>query len=316
MPRKEGSRWIGWRWLALAAGAAALAAAALPSWTGNPHEWERLSVLTPAGPEEPSAAIFPRINRLIYAEHKIVKGEYSAGLLAKMYGTTPMSLQATNNDELILLYPGKRVIVHNKVGQLYEVRKASETLSHIVARYHHNRREAEQFKQSIIYANRLPGIAMIDDYEFPKGARVLLPKVTVTFDTYRFPFQGFGWGRISSRFGNRYHPILKRRRFHEGLDIAKPYGTPVFPARSGKVVEAGWTEGYGMLIVIRHADGATTRYGHLSKIYVKPGDVVQRGRTLIGRVGSTGLSTGPHLHFEVRDRSGRAVNPSAKIGRR
>jgi murein DD-endopeptidase MepM/ murein hydrolase activator NlpD len=71
-----------------------------------------------------------------------------------------------------------------------------------------------------------------------------------------------------------------------------------------------------MIIVIRHKGGETTRYGHLSKIYVKAGQLVQRGRTLIGRVGSTGLSTGPHLHFEVRDKNGRAVNPQTKIGRR
>jgi murein DD-endopeptidase MepM/ murein hydrolase activator NlpD len=101
---------------------------------------------------------------------------------------------------------------------------------------------------------------------------------------------------------------------HEGLDIPKPYGTPVYPARSGRVTLAGWHEGYGMLIEIRHFNGEATRYGHLSKIYVKPGDVVQRGKTLIGRVGSTGISTGPHLHFEVRDRNGNPVNPMGTIG--
>jgi murein DD-endopeptidase MepM/ murein hydrolase activator NlpD len=80
------------------------------------------------------------------------------------------------------------------------------------------------------------------------------------------------------------------------------------------VVGAGWHEGYGKLIEIRHKNGETTRYGHLSEIYVKPGDVVQRTRTMIGRVGSTGISTGPHLHFEVRDKRGRPVDPNRKIG--
>src|SRR5262249_45365294 len=150
---------------------------------------------------------------------------------------------------LMILSPGRKVTVHNKEGQLYEVRKSSETLDQIVSRYHKDPRMALKFKESIVKENRLPGSALLYDYEFARGDRILLPKVTVTFDTYHFPFQGWGWGRISSRFGKRYHPILKRKKFHEGLDIAKPYGTPVFPARSGKVVEAGWTEGYGMLIV-------------------------------------------------------------------
>jgi murein DD-endopeptidase MepM/ murein hydrolase activator NlpD len=86
--------------------------------------------------------------------------------------------------------------------------------------------------------------------------------------------------------------------------------------RHGRVIEAGWHEGYGQLIEVRHFNGESTRYGHLSKIYVKPGDVVQRGKTMIGRVGSTGISTGSHLHFEVRDSNGRALDPNKVIGRR
>ena len=81
-----------------------------------------------------------------------------------------------------------------------------------------------------------------------------------------------------------------------------------------RVIEAGWHEGYGQLIEIRHKNGESTRYGHLSKIYVHPGQMVQANKTLIGRVGSTGLSTGPHLHFEIRDKNGKAVNPMASIG--
>lgn len=300
----------------LAAGFLAAAFAAAPPAGPTPHDWSRFSVATPAGPEEPVPEVVRRIKRLVYAEHRVARGEYSVWKLASAYGTTMMSLQATNNNELLYPSPGLRLVVHNKVGQLYEVRKERETLDAIVAKYHRDPGQALKFKESIVYANRLPGSALLGDYDLPKGAKLLLPKVTVSFDTYRFPFTGDGWPRISSRFGSRYHPVLKRKRFHEGLDIPKPWGTPVVPARSGKVVQAGWTEGYGMLIVIQHSDGATTRYGHLSKINVKPGDIVKRGRTVIGRVGSTGLSTGPHLHFEVRNRKGTPVNPGAKIGRR
>jgi murein DD-endopeptidase MepM/ murein hydrolase activator NlpD len=300
----------------IAAVAAAIGYAAIPSVAPAPYDFSRYSVLTAAGPEEPDPDVFKRLRRLVWAEHRVKKGEYSAYQLAKTFSTTPMSLQTTNNDELLILNPGKKIVVHNKDGQLYEVKKATETLDQIVAKYHRDRNAAAKFKDAVVRANNLPGYALIDDYAFNAGDRILLPKVTIAFDTFHFPFQGWGWGRISSRFGSRYHPVLKRKKMHDGLDIAKPWGTPVYPARTGKIVEAGWTEGYGMLIVIRHSDGSTTRYGHLSKIYVKSGDMVSRGKTLIGRVGSTGLSTGPHLHFEVRDRNGRAVNPQSKIGRR
>lgn len=128
-------------------------------------------------------------------------------------------------------------------------------------------------------------------------------------DEYRLPLAARRWPAISSYFGLRFHPILKHEAFHEGLDLPQPLGTPVYPSRDGKVTEAGWAGGYGKRVVIRHDDGSTTIYGHLSKIRVSPGQLVERDATMIGNVGSTGLSTGPHLHFEVRDRSGRAINP-------
>ncbi len=295
--------------------ALSLACSAASFGAAPTREWERFSVLTPAGPEEPAPEVFGKLKRLVYAEHKVARGENNAWQLARAFGTTAMSLQTTNNDELVIMYPGKKLLVHNKDGLLYEVRKPTETLSSIVARYRKDKRAARKLLEAAVLANRLPGAALLGDFEFSRGERVLLPEVKLSFDTYRFPFAG-GWARISSRFGSRYHPILKRRKQHAGLDLPKPYGTPVFPSRSGKVVEAGWKEGYGQIVVIRHTDGFTTRYGHLSAITVKEGQTVSRLKTMIGRVGSTGLSTGPHLHFEVRDRSGRAVNPAARIGKR
>ncbi len=113
--------------------------------------------------------------------------------------------------------------------------------------------------------------------------------------------------RITSRFGRRFHPILRKWRMHHGVDYAAPIGTPVFSVGEGVVKFAGWRGGYGKLIIIRHPKGFETRYGHLSSIAVKPGQHVNQGQ-FIGRVGSTGLSTGPHLHFEVRQH-GRLLNP-------
>ncbi|MFI5361009.1 MAG: M23 family metallopeptidase [Elusimicrobiota bacterium] len=294
--------------------AGALAGAARAQGDLRAQEFERFSVLTAPGPDEASPEVIARSRRLLYAEHRVQKGENSAAALAKAYGTTLGAVQATNNNEFVLMYPGMRMTVLNRDGQLYEVRKASETLDHVVAKFRGGVEERRKFKELLVRANSLPGIALLAPYELDKGARLLIPGVKINFDTYRFPFESQVRPRISSPFGYRFHPILHQNKFHEGLDIPKPYGTPVYPARSGRVIEAGWHEGYGQLIEIRHPNGESTRYGHLSKIYVHIGSVVQRGRTLIGRVGSTGLSTGPHLHFEVRDKNGKAVNPMASIG--
>lgn len=285
--------------------------AALP----RPADFERFSVLTAPGPEEPNPEVLAKSRRLLYGEHRLRPGEGAISAVAKEYGTTVAAMQATNNNEFVLLYPGMRMTVLNRDGELYTVRRDSETLDHIVTRFRSGTEARKRYKEEIVRANDLPGAALLGPYELDRGDRLLIPGVRVNFDTYRFPFLSQSRPRISSAFGYRFHPILHRSRMHDGLDIPKPYGTPVYASRSGRVIEAGWHEGYGQLIEIRHFNGESTCYGHLSKIYVKPGQIVQRGKTLIGRVGSTGLSTGPHLHFEVRDRNGRPVNPSATIGR-
>jgi len=105
-------------------------------------------------------------------------------------------------------------------------------------------------------------------------------------------------GKFRSPFGWRVHPILRYRKMHTGVDWAAPRGTPIIAAGNGMVESAGWESGYGKQTVIRHANGYVTSYSHQSKIMVKPGDRVRQGQ-IIGHVGSTGLSTGPHLHYEV-----------------
>jgi murein DD-endopeptidase MepM/ murein hydrolase activator NlpD len=114
-------------------------------------------------------------------------------------------------------------------------------------------------------------------------------------------------GPLTSRFGLRVHPLFGRRHFHTGVDIAAPRGTPVRAAADGTVLFAGWYGGYGRLIVIDHGQGLSTLYGHLSAILVGTGVRVTRNQ-VIGRVGSTGYATGPHLHYEVRH-NGRPIDP-------
>ena len=120
-------------------------------------------------------------------------------------------------------------------------------------------------------------------------------------------------GKRSSNFGYRVHPVTKKRQsFHKGIDIAAPIGTPVKAAADGIIRKAEFNRnGYGNLIVVEHEKDLTTYYGHLSEILIKPGIRVRKG-DLIGKVGTTGLSSGAHLHFEVR-RSNKALNPDEFI---
>jgi murein DD-endopeptidase MepM/ murein hydrolase activator NlpD len=118
------------------------------------------------------------------------------------------------------------------------------------------------------------------------------------------------YSHISSYFTkNRYHPILKRWRPHHGLDYSAPTGTPVSSIGDGTVTYKGWKGGYGNLVEIRHKNGFKTRYGHLSRFAkgINSGGRVKMGE-IIGYVGSTGLSTGPHLHFEMH-KDGTPINP-------
>ena len=106
-------------------------------------------------------------------------------------------------------------------------------------------------------------------------------------------------GPYTSGFGNRFHPILKRNRPHNGVDIGAANRSRISAAADGVVITAGWINGFGNTVVIDHGDGVSTLYGHCSVIYAKEGQTVQQGDK-IAAVGSTGLATGPHLHFEVR----------------
>jgi len=124
----------------------------------------------------------------------------------------------------------------------------------------------------------------------------------------RLPVQA----RVSSEFGTRSHPISGERHQHTGIDFAAPAGSPVRAAQAGTVTFAGERGGYGNLVIIRHPDGAETYYAHQRDLSVRTGQAVEAGQA-IGTVGSTGRSTGPHLHFELR-RGGRPTDPRAALG--
>ena len=117
-----------------------------------------------------------------------------------------------------------------------------------------------------------------------------------------------GKGRISDHYGYRTHPVLHHKQMHAGLDFAMPIGTPIYATANGVVLSAGIQPGYGHMVEIRHNFGFGTRYGHLNgKYLVKQGDFVRKG-DIIAYSGNSGLSTGPHLHYEIRFIS-KALNP-------
>lgn len=144
----------------------------------------------------------------------------------------------------------------------------------------------------------LPGTAVSDFTE-------LAPTTFASEDRPRFALPVAG--RASSGYGERVDPINHTKSIHPGFDLAAPTGTRVGAAAAGEVIHAGPAGTYGNLVTVRHADGFETRYAHLSKVDVKQGDRVEVGQDL-GEVGSTGHSTGPHLHFEIR-KEGKALDP-------
>lgn len=130
----------------------------------------------------------------------------------------------------------------------------------------------------------------------PAHARVSVPSRMPLEDT-----------RLTSDYGMRTHPVLGGRRNHKGVDLAAPSGTPIYATADGFVSKAEWFSSYGNFVSLEHGADLQTRYAHMSRIAVAPGTRVKKGE-IIGYVGSTGRSTGPHLHYEVRI-GGEAVNP-------
>ena len=176
------------------------------------------------------------------------------------------------------------------------------------------------YKQAVFAANLLS-----EDGQLRAGTEIFLPGAKVAAVTASAPGRAsrtsyakvsasssrmFRWpvmGKISSVFGWRRSPFGRRRVFHSGLDIRAPRGRGIVAAGEGRVVHSGWMGGYGKTVVISHPGGLSTLYGHCSSLLVRNGASVKAGQ-LIARVGSTGRSTGNHLHFEVR-RNGTPMSP-------
>lgn len=215
----------------------------------------------------------------------------------------------------------QKILLISRKGSLHRV-EPGETLVKILDRYNRPRAKSKEplTEERLKSCNRLPllgrvkegDILFIPDAISQQMCEEMRDSYQLT-EIFNYPlWQG---GKFTSFMGFRTHPIKGNRRFHNGVDIKVPSGTRVCAARSGTVIESGWKGGYGNVVVLRHQvpngrggiDTYQTLYGHASKVLVKPGSHVKQGQ-IIARSGSTGMSTGPHLHFTIW-KNGKIVDP-------
>ncbi len=238
--------------------------------------------------------ILPRIYR-----HTVAEGD-TLWDIAEQYGVNVDTVIGANPDiSPDVLKIGQIIKVPSVDGAVHVV-KTGDTVSGLAGKY-------KVTEDIILRANNLVASSLLT-----VGRELIIPGATPTI-VHKIPLGNgmtttvsakFGWpvtGAISSRYGWRWGS------FHAGLDIAAPYGRTIVASRAGKVIFSGWRGGYGYSVMISHGGGMTTLYGHASKLLVSFGDWVDAGQA-IATVGSTGNSTGPHCHFEVR-MNGSPVNP-------
>ncbi|WP_020005620.1 M23 family metallopeptidase [Brachyspira innocens] len=235
-----------------------------------------------------------------YDEYIIEEGD-NLTVISRKIGANLDTLVSVNKiSNANRLRPGQKIIVPNRNGLLYTMKKG-ESIEDVTERY-------DVSLKRVLTFNKISDASNIEE-----GDDIFLPGAKYTLDERIDKFgQMFSLPttitRISSVFGYRVHPITGVRTKHMGVDIPGRLNTPVYAARKGKVIFAGYSGGYGNLVIVRHDKGYTTYYGHLNSITTKAGANVGVG-VMIGRMGSTGRSTGSHLHFEVR-RNGVALNPA------
>lgn len=237
------------------------------------------------------------------SSHLVKTGE-SLGSIAQRYGLQATTLQSVNQLKIATVQPGQKLTIPSSDGIAVRVEKG-RTLWDISRLYRVRVSE-------IMAANDLanPNELRAGEIIFLPGGRALsAPEIRRAAARGNGP--GYVWpvanGRISSKFGYRRHPIRKTVIFHRGLDIAAPQGTPIRAVLPGTVTFSGRRGGYGHVVEIKHANGLVTRYAHNERNIVKAGVRVRAGEQ-IARVGSSGISTGPHLHFEVI-RRGERLDP-------
>lgn len=232
--------------------------------------------------------------------HKVHPGE-TLWDIANAYGITVDTILSANDlRDPNRISIGQELQILSVQGVLHSV-ATGESLWEIAERYKIPMDEIAN-ANSIVDPSRLQPNAKI---VIPGATRLMPRDVLVVNGQLQKAFDWPTRGRISSTFGPRWG------KMHNGLDIAVPSGTPIRAAGDGRVSFAGWNGGYGILVIVDHGNGVETRYAHNSRLNVKVGQQVERGQ-VVSYSGNTGVSTGPHLHFEIRHRN-NPVNPQTYL---
>jgi murein DD-endopeptidase MepM/ murein hydrolase activator NlpD len=232
----------------------------------------------------------------IITRHAVASGECLWNI-ARKYKVRMETIVAMNDlPSARYLRPGQILEVPDTDGTYVKLKKG-DTVSGICKKY-------EVELTDLVNAN--PGV---DVQALRVGEKLFIPGSGALAQLFRFAWPVHG--RISGRYGMRLHPVYRRRMMHTGLDIAAPRGTSIRAALDGRVTFVGWKGGYGKTVIIEHPNGYETLYGHCSTILVDRGQTVKKGER-IARVGTTGVSTGPHVHFEVK-KGGKRTNPESML---
>jgi murein DD-endopeptidase MepM/ murein hydrolase activator NlpD len=245
----------------------------------------------------PEPEIFSKPRMLLSSSYRVERGDM-IGDLARKFGLNQDTLISYNNiKNTRLLQIGQTLRIPNQDGIIHKVKKG-DTLSGLAETY---KTDGETIKT----VNELFSDTIREGTElFISGARLdWINLQEINGDLFIWPISGY----ITSPYGYRNSPFTGLRQFHSGIDIGAVSGTPIKAAMSGRVIVAGWSDIYGNYVVVSHHSGYRTLYGHMSLIRAKSGQYVSTGQR-IGDVGSTGLSTNPHLHFTVY-KNGVTVNP-------
>lgn len=259
-------------------------------------------IIRPGVAVSPTDPRLAKAARLVLSTHTVAEGETLTAIAAR-YRSDPETLEGLNPGlSAEGLRPGQKIKVLNGRGALYILRPG-ETLAIVSKRF------------SVAEAKLLAANGLLSADQTKPGQQIILPNIKPRRRDDELASRGLGplyfiWptrGWLTSRFGMRWG------RMHEGVDIATTWGHQVVAAAPGRVEFAGWYAGYGRLVILDHGRGIRTRYGHNSRLLVRPGQWVERG-DVIALSGSSGSSTGPHLHFEVRQQ-GRPMNPLSLLRR-